>query len=55
MADVVVWSHDPFSIYARAEKVYIDGGLAYEKQNAALKPYSDFEIGQARAISREVR
>jgi len=55
MADVVVWSNDPFSIYARAEKVYIDGGLAYDQRDPALKPYSDFEIGQARAISREVR
>ena len=25
MADVVVWDHDPFSVYAHAEKVFIDG------------------------------
>ncbi|MFX8805498.1 amidohydrolase family protein, partial [Acinetobacter baumannii] len=27
MADVVLWNAMPFSIYAKAEKVFIDGGL----------------------------
>ncbi|HCB08958.1 MAG TPA: amidohydrolase, partial [Alteromonas sp.] len=26
-ADLVLWSDNPFSTYARADKVYIDGGL----------------------------
>lgn len=49
MADVVIWSHDPFSIYAKAEKVFIDGGLAYDIANPSLQPFSDFELGQPRA------
>ncbi|MBA3487478.1 MAG: amidohydrolase family protein, partial [Lysobacter sp.] len=29
MADVVVWNRDPFSVYALAEQVYIDGARVY--------------------------
>jgi imidazolonepropionase-like amidohydrolase len=43
-ADVVVWSEDPFSIYARAEKVFIDGRLLYDRARPA-GPWSDFELG----------
>ena len=46
MADVVLWSADPFSVYARAEKVYIDGALAWDLANPATHPRSDFELGQ---------
>ena len=42
-ADVVLWSHSPFSVYALAEKVWIDGALAYER---GKPPWSDFELGQ---------
>ena len=45
-ADVVIWSADPFSIYARADQVFIDGGLAFDRQNPAFQPVSDFELGQ---------
>jgi imidazolonepropionase-like amidohydrolase len=45
-ADVVIWSHNPFSIYARAEQVYVDGALAYDRNNPAYQPRSDFELGQ---------
>lgn len=44
-ADVVVWSGDPFSTYTVAERVYIDGALAYER-GAPHAPDSDFELGQ---------
>jgi imidazolonepropionase-like amidohydrolase len=44
MADLVVWSGDPFSIYTRAEKVYVDGELAYDLREGP-RP-SDFELGQ---------
>ncbi len=33
MADLVVWSGDPFSVYTRADQVYIDGALAYDRHN----------------------
>ena len=29
-ADVVLWSKNPFSVYALAEKVYIDGAKAFD-------------------------
>src|SRR5207302_1815486 len=31
MADVVVWDRDPFSVYARAMKVYVDGELVFDR------------------------
>ena len=45
-ADVVVWSGDPFSVYSRAEKVYIDGALAYDRGNPSAQPVTDFQVGQ---------
>ncbi|RZJ94141.1 MAG: amidohydrolase [Brevundimonas sp.] len=45
-ADVVIWSADPFSIYARADQVFIDGGLSFDRFNPAYQPTSDFELGQ---------
>ncbi|MDQ8029361.1 MAG: amidohydrolase, partial [Brevundimonas sp.] len=41
-----IWSADPFSIYARADQVFIDGGLAFDRSNPAYQPVSDFELGQ---------
>ncbi|PKP80483.1 MAG: amidohydrolase [Alphaproteobacteria bacterium HGW-Alphaproteobacteria-18] len=46
MADVVVWSANPFSVYAQAEKVYIDGALMYDRNDPAIQPVMDFELGQ---------
>lgn len=45
MADVVVWDRNPFSVYAHAEKVFIDGALHYDRQNPQHKPATDFELG----------
>ena len=45
-ADVVIWSADPFSIYARADQVFIDGALTFDRFNPAYQPTSDFELGQ---------
>jgi len=33
MADVVLWSADPFSVYAMAEQVYIDGALTFDRHD----------------------
>ena len=30
-ADVVLWSGDPFSAYAKAERVFVDGALLYDR------------------------
>lgn len=46
MADVVVWSGNPFSVYARAEQVYVDGALLYDRSDPTRSPRMDFEIGQ---------
>jgi imidazolonepropionase-like amidohydrolase len=47
-ADVVVWSGDPFSVYSRAEQVYNDGWLVYDRNDPARQPRMDFELGQVR-------
>jgi imidazolonepropionase-like amidohydrolase len=46
MADVVLWNGNPFSVYTRPEKVWIDGALLYDADNPKLRPVSDFELGQ---------
>lgn len=43
LADVVIWNRHPFSVYALANTVFIDGHIVYER---SLPPaLSDFEIG----------
>ena len=49
MADVVIWSGNPFSVYTKPERVYIDGALAYERGNDELNPVTDFSLGTAAA------
>ena len=44
-ADVVLWSSDPFSVYSKAEKVWIDGALRYDRSDSSVAPTSDFNIG----------
>src|SRR5207248_2392286 len=46
MADVVLWDSDPLSVYAHAEKVFVDGALVYDRDNPKMSPRSDFEVGQ---------
>ncbi|MEC4592607.1 amidohydrolase [Nitrospirillum amazonense] len=46
MGDVVLWSADPFSVYATADQVFIDGALVYDRHDPAAQPKSDFELGQ---------
>ena len=45
MADVVVWSGDPFSIYSKAERVFVDGAVVFDRNDPALQPATDFELG----------
>lgn len=52
MADVVLWNQNPFSVYARAMQVYIDGHLTYEQGNPDLNPQSDFELGQLMGVAQ---
>ncbi len=46
MADVVLWNGNPFSVYSRPEKVWIDGALMYDALDPKYRPVSDFELGQ---------
>ena len=43
-ADVVICSGNPFSIYTKAEQVYIDGALAFDKATNFM-PHTDFDLG----------
>ena len=43
--DVVVWSGDPFSVYSRADQVFIDGAVVYDRSRTEGNPSSDFELG----------
>lgn len=45
MADVVVWDRNPFSVYAKAQQVYIDGELVYDRADENKQPRSDFDLG----------
>ncbi|RAN35009.1 amidohydrolase [Hyphomonas pacifica] len=47
MADIVLWSDDPFSVYAVAEKVFIDGVLLVDREADEAEPESDFLVGQS--------
>ena len=52
MADVVIWNQNPFSVYAKADQVFIDGALLYDRSNVAKQPISDFELGQLLEIGQ---
>jgi imidazolonepropionase-like amidohydrolase len=45
MADIVIWSENPFSVYAKTNKVFIDGRLVYDREDQKKQPTSDFELG----------
>jgi imidazolonepropionase-like amidohydrolase len=46
MADVVLWNGNPFSSYALAEQVYVDGARLYDRDDPTRQPRSDFMLGQ---------
>ena len=46
MADVVLWNGNPFSVYAQAEQVWIDGAHVYDRHDPARRPVTDFMLGQ---------
>lgn len=45
-ADVVLWSSNPFSVYAHAEQVFIDGAKVYDRFDEKYQAKSDFLLGQ---------
>jgi len=46
-ADVVLWNRNPFSVYARAQQVWIDGALVYDRDDPSVNPVTDFSLGTA--------
>jgi len=46
-ADVVVWSGDPFSVYSKAEKVYNEGTLVFDRSDPKRQIRTDFNVGTA--------
>jgi imidazolonepropionase-like amidohydrolase len=44
MADVVIWNGTPFSVYALADQVFVDGVLRFDRAKPAAKPQSDFSL-----------
>ena len=44
-ADVVLWSTNPFSVYARADRVWIDGATRFDRKDPAQQWRTDFELG----------
>jgi imidazolonepropionase-like amidohydrolase len=44
-ADVVLWSGNPFSVYSRAEKVWVDGAMLFDRADTAQRWRTDFELG----------
>jgi imidazolonepropionase-like amidohydrolase len=52
MADVVIWNGNPFSVYAKADQVFVDGALLYDRNDPALQPVSDFELGQQTGVEK---
>ena len=54
-ADVVLWSSNPFSVYARAEKVWIDGALMFDRLDPSQRWRTDFELGYVPTTVREIK
>jgi imidazolonepropionase-like amidohydrolase len=44
--DVVIWDQNPFSVYAKAEQVFVDGAKVYDRNDSAFQAQSDFMLGQ---------
>ena len=45
-ADVVIWNQNPFSVYAQAEQVFVDGAKIFDRFDEKYQAKSDFLLGQ---------
>ena len=50
-ADVVLWSGNPFSVYTRTEKIWIDGAMVFDRSDPSDRWRTDFELGYVPAAS----
>lgn len=44
-ADIVLWSSDPFSVYAVADLTFVDGAVTWDNKDKSRQPVLDFELG----------
>jgi len=51
-ADIVLWSGNPFSVYSRAERVWIDGAQMFDRSDPTEAWRTDFELGFVRRGTR---
>ena len=47
MADIAVWDGNPFSVYSRVQRVFIDGALVFDRADPEVNPVTDFSLGTA--------
>ena len=47
-ADIVLWSGNPFSVYSKPEKVWVDGALMFDRSDPRQQWRTDFELGFVR-------
>jgi imidazolonepropionase-like amidohydrolase len=52
-ADLVLWSGNPFSVYTRTERVWIDGALRYDRNAPERNWRTDFELGFVPELGRQ--
>ncbi len=51
-ADIVLWSGDPFSVYSKPDKVWIDGSMMYDRLDPRQQWRTDFELGFVKTPAR---
>ncbi|MEO5588192.1 MAG: amidohydrolase family protein [Gemmatimonadaceae bacterium] len=51
-ADIVLWSADPFSVYAKPDKVWIDGAMMFDRLDQRQQWRTDFELGFVKTPAR---
>jgi imidazolonepropionase-like amidohydrolase len=44
-ADIILWTGDPFSVYSKPQKVWIDGALMFDRTDPSEQWRTDFELG----------
>lgn len=44
-ADIILWTGDPFSVYSKPEKVWIDGAMYFDRTDPREQWRTDFELG----------
>ncbi len=50
-ADVVIWNGTPFSVYAKAEQVFIDGALRYDRNDRSTWHQADVMLGLQKEVT----